>query len=370
MKIIHCFRSPVGGIFRHVRDLLSEQTKAGHEVGFICDASTGGDYEDQLFEKVRPDLALGLHRVPMARSISPKDPVTLWKISKIIKAIAPDVVHSHSAKGGVYGRLSARMASTKGNKVKAFYCPHGGAMHYDSASLKGKVFFAAERFLERYTDSLIFVSGYEQDAYHEKVGKPACAETIVYNGLSPSEFAPVQLCERPADFLYIGMMRDLKGPDVFLNALKLARERSGENLTAWFVGDGEDKPSYETFIKDNGLSHAVTVSAAMPAREAFAKADTVVVPSRAESLPYLVLEAIAAEKPIISTNVGGIHEIFAAAKDRLIPPEDPDIMAASMLAMRADQNRHAEATHMAVQLKERFSLEAMARGVEETYLRG
>lgn len=368
MKIIHCFRSPVGGIFRHVRDLLSEQKKAGHQVGFICDSSTGGDYENRLFDSISPDLELGLHRIPMARSISPKDPLTLWKLSRIVKSIAPDVVHSHSAKGGVYGRISAKMASTKDHRIKAFYCPHGGAMHYDSASAKGKIFFAAERFLERYTDSLIFVSGYERDAYHDKVGTPACAETIVYNGLSLEEFSPVAMSDQSADFLYIGMMRDLKGPDVFLKALKIARETSKEDLTAWFVGDGEDKPRYISFIKENGLEDAVTVSAAMPAREAFSKADTIVVPSRAESMPYLVLEAMAAEKPIICTNVGGIHEIFAQEKDRLIAADDPELLAQTMLTMRSDKARHQEASLLAVKLKERFSLDVMADSVEKTYL--
>ncbi|MEL7429489.1 MAG: glycosyltransferase, partial [Pseudomonadota bacterium] len=301
MKIIHCFRSPVGGIFRHVRDLLAEQTKAGHSVGFICDASTGGAYEDALFEKVRPSLALGLHRLPMARSISPKDPITLLAIRKLIRKIGPDVVHSHSAKGGVYGRLGAVMASSASRPIAAFYCPHGGAMHYDRASLKGKVYFAAERILERYTDSLIFISGYEQNAYHEKVGTPQCPETVVYNGLPEAEFSAVGTTAEATDFLYIGMMRDLKGPDIFIEAFRIAREKSGKNLTAMFVGDGEDKDRYIRTIKAHGLSEVVSIHSAMPAREAFAKARIVVVPSRAESLPYLVLEAMAAEKPIVST---------------------------------------------------------------------
>ena len=46
LRIVHCFRSPVGGIFRHVRDLTDAQIAAGHEVGIICDSTTGGDYED------------------------------------------------------------------------------------------------------------------------------------------------------------------------------------------------------------------------------------------------------------------------------------------------------------------------------------
>ena len=60
LRIVHCFRSPVGGIFRHVRDLVSEQKKAGHKVGILCDSSTGGTFEEALFDQVKPDLDLGL----------------------------------------------------------------------------------------------------------------------------------------------------------------------------------------------------------------------------------------------------------------------------------------------------------------------
>lgn len=367
MKIIHCFRSPVGGIFRHVRDLLDEQVRAGHDVGFICDSSTGGDYEDRLFETIKPKLSLGLHRIPMARSISPRDFFSLLEVSKKISHIGPDVVHSHSAKGGVFGRLGAALSSRGKNRVKKFYCPHGGAMHYDAKSIKGKVFFAAERFLERYCDSLIFVSEYERDAYHNKVGTPKCAETIVYNGLRDEEFVPVSAEENAADFLYIGMMRDLKGPDIFLDALHIASATSGKNLSAMFVGDGEDKPKYIDQIKQFGLTDKVTVSEAMPARKAFTTADIVVVPSRAESLPYLVLEAIAAQKPIVAVDVGGIHEIFGAEKHRLVEPNSPEKLAAAMLETKANQQRNTQAQSMAIELKKRFSVEEMASQISKVY---
>ncbi len=369
MKIVHCFRSPVGGIFRHVRDLLKEQVSAGHEVGFICDSSTGGDYEDRLFESIKDDLALGLYRIPMARSISPKDPFTLLKVAKLIRQIRPDVVHSHSAKGGVYGRMAAKLATSAEQKAKAFYCPHGGAMHYDKASLKGRVFFAAERFLERYTDSLIFVSGYEQTAYAEKVGTATCPQAVVYNGLEDSEFEPVISAGNYADFLYIGMMRDLKGPDVFIEAFNLARLATGEDFTAVFVGDGADKPKYIQRIAELGLDDKISVYDAMPARQAFALADTVVVPSRAESLPYLVLEAIAACKPIVSTDVGGIHEIFYERRDELVDPDNAKALAEAMILMRNNKTRHQQASAYSIELKDRFSVKTMAAGIESVYLR-
>lgn len=367
MKIIHFFRSPVGGIFRHVRDLLHEQSANGHEVGIICDSQTGGEYEDRLFNQIKPSLALGLHRIPMARSISPRDISTLFKARGLLASIRPNIVHTHSAKGGIHGRLAGKLVSSESDPIKTFYCPHGGAMHYDAASLKGKVFFAAERFMERFTDSLIFVSEYERDAYHMKVGQPKCPEAVVYNGLPESEFTPITAASNCADFLYIGMMRDLKGPDVFLDALDILRKKSGKNVSAMFVGDGPDKQTYIEQIENSGLKDFVTVHAAMPAREAFAKAKIVVVPSRAESMPYLVLEAIAAQNPIVATNVGGIPEIFADHSAELVEPGNADALAERMLESLEDKSRATNAKRFASELKTKFSLSAMAAGMQDLY---
>ncbi len=80
LRIVHCFRSPVGGLFRHVRDLAEMQHRAGHKVGIICDSSTGGAFEDEIFARIAPTLALGLHRVPMRREISLSDLAAFGRI--------------------------------------------------------------------------------------------------------------------------------------------------------------------------------------------------------------------------------------------------------------------------------------------------
>lgn len=59
LRIVHCFRAPVGGIFRHVRDLIEAQVKAGHQVGIICDASTGGDFEEALLGEMHSKIGAG-----------------------------------------------------------------------------------------------------------------------------------------------------------------------------------------------------------------------------------------------------------------------------------------------------------------------
>ena len=129
-----------------------------------------------------------------------------------------------------------------------------------------------------------------------------------------------------ADLLYIGMMRDLKGPDIFIDALALAGARLGRRVSAVMVGDGDDLPRYHAQVKRLGLDGHVRFLPPMPARDAFALADLIVVPSRAEAMPYIVLETLAAGKPMIATAVGGIPEIFGEASPALIRP-DPNSSA-------------------------------------------
>ena len=105
LRIIHCFRSPVGGIFRHVRDLAEYHTRAGHDVGIICDSLTGGSFEDRLFDEIRPHLSLGLVRMPISRSVNLRDLGAIRDSYREIKGLQPDVLHGHGAKGGAIARL-------------------------------------------------------------------------------------------------------------------------------------------------------------------------------------------------------------------------------------------------------------------------
>ena len=364
LRIVHCFRSPVGGIFRHVRDLVEAQHSGGHAVGILCDASTGGSYEDALFQQLTPALVLGLHRIPMRRAITPGDMVSLYKTYRTLKQLRPDVLHSHGSKGGAYARVIGTAMRLTGAPVARLYCPHGGSIHYDPASLKGKLFFFLERTLERMSDRLIFVSRYEWDGYRQKVGEPHCPVSLVLNGLQDEEFEPVVPKKDAADFLYIGMMRDLKGPDLFLDALAGLPDR---HFRAHMVGDGPDKKKYIAQARNLGISNRVTFHEAMPARQAFALAKTIVVPSRAESMPYIVLEAIAAQMPIIVTRVGGIPEIFEGDTEKLVAPDNKQALQLAMAEHLAGANHNKIAEKRAKALKKRFSVSVMANSVETAY---
>lgn len=366
LRIVHCFRSPVGGIFRHVRDLATAQHAAGHQVGILCDSSTGGAREETLFGEILPRLALGLVRIPMERAIGPSDIAATWRAFLEIRRLRPDILHAHGAKGGAYARVIGTLLRLGGARTMRLYCPHGGSIHYDPKSLGGRLYFRMERLLEAMTDRLIFVSRYEQEGYAAKIGAPRVPFSVVYNGLAESEFEPVAAGPDSADFLYIGMMRDLKGPDVFLDALAMLASR-GRNCKAHFVGDGPDKERYVEQIARLGLAGRVSVHAAMPARTAFALARIVVVPSRAESMPYLVLEAIAAAKPVIATRVGGIPEIFAEAANGLVEPGNAAALADRMAALLDAGDNDAGQGRLARSVRQRFSVGQMAGDIETAY---
>ena len=158
LRIIHCLRTPVGGVFRHVRDLIDAQSAAGHAVGLVCDDDTGGLHETALLKDLGGRLELGLHRIPMARSIGPRDFAAAGRMTGLVRPLRPDVIHGHGAKGGTYARLVGTALRISGRKVGRFYSPHGGSLHFPKTSLEGRVYFTVERLFERMTDGLGFVS--------------------------------------------------------------------------------------------------------------------------------------------------------------------------------------------------------------------
>lgn len=349
-----------------MRDLTEAQVAAGHSVGIVCDSTTGGDFEEHLFDQMKGSLALGIHRTPMQRHVGPGDLASAWRTYRIIKELRPDVLHGHGAKGGAYARLFGSLLRVSRSRVARLYSPHGGSLHYDETTATGKLFFALERFMGRFTDCLLFVSDYERRTYRRKVGEPPIPNRLVYNGLRAAEFEPVDTASDAADLLYIGMMRDLKGPDIFIDALVLAATKLGRRLSAVMVGDGDDLPRYHAQVKRLGLDGDVRFLPPMPARDAFTLAEVVIVPSRAEAMPYIVLETLAAGKPMIATAVGGIPEIFGADSPALIRP-DPRELGDRVSEALADLGAYISLMPGTIDLKARFGADVMAAEIEKAY---
>jgi glycosyltransferase involved in cell wall biosynthesis len=359
LNILHVFRAPVGGLFRHVLDLTREQIARGHRVGLIADLRTGGARADEVLRKLEPSLALGLSRITMRRQPSPSDAIVLGHVIRRVAQAKADVVHGHGAKGGAY----ARMAFANKRAVRA-YTPHGGSLH---DALAGRFYLTTERLLMLRGDLFLFESIYSADMFRRKIGDPRGLARVVHNGVSQAEFEPVTLRPHATDLLFLGELRAIKGIDVLIDAIAQIHSQ-GRKTTATLVGDGPDREALQAQIARLGLNSTVRLVPAMPARAAFALGRIMVAPSRAESLPYVVLEAAAAGKPLITTRVGGIPEIYGPLSNILIPPADASALAQAIRQALDGPDAMAETTQkLRKRVQTSFSTESMVDGVLAAY---
>ena len=367
LKVMHVLRAPLGGLYRHVLDLSREQAGRGHAVGLIVDATTGGEAADRTLAALEPCLTLGLSRVPMRRDPHPSDALVLAHVLRRLAATKPDVVHGHGSKGGLFARLPGFVPGAA-RSIRA-YTPHGGSLNHRPGSTIHRAYMGVEHLLGLRTDALLFESDFIGSRYRALVGAPRHLARVVHNGIDDHEFEPIVPVPDAADFVYVGELRAAKGIDVLLKALDATGRMLDRALSAVLVGSGPDRVLLERLAVGLGLGDRVSFPGPMAARRAFSLGRTLVVPSRAESLPYVVLEAAAARVPMISTDVGGIPEIFGRYRDRLIPSDDVarlgQAMAATLTA--CPERRAREAADLAVVVRDGFSIATMVDTVMMAY---
>lgn len=370
LRILHVLRAPLGGLFRHVIDLTTEQIARGHAVGLITDSTTGGDSGAATLKSLEPSLELGLLRVPMRREPHVSDLPTAIRLGLYAQNLNADVVHGHGSKGGLYARLPGLVPGFR-KPIRA-YTPHGGSFNYRSTPAVEATLMGVEKLLVLPSDLFLFESGFIAGCFRDKVGEPKKIVRVVPNGIKPAEFEPIIPNDDAADFLYVGELRAAKGIDTLIDALALVASRRttpGRGPRLVLVGSGPEERKLADLAVSRNVRDLVTFPGAMPAREAFKLGRVLVVPSRAESLPYVVLEAAAAQVPMVSTNVGGIGEIFGPYRDRLIPCDNPTLLAERLeaaLAMPVDTLRR-EAAELSVFVASKYTIDDMANAVLAGY---
>jgi glycosyltransferase involved in cell wall biosynthesis len=362
LRILHAVRAPVGGIFRHIMDLANGQADRGHEVGIIADSLTGGDRAEAALAEIAPRLKLGVHRLAIHREPFPTDVLVWAHIMRLIRRLKPDVLHGHGAKAGAFIRLKPRSKDT----IRV-YTPHGGSLHYPLNTSKGAIYSRLERALMNSTDLFLFESAFARDTYQRTIGIPHGLVRCVFNGVTADEFDPVAKASDATDVVYVGEFRQIKGADLLIDAVaRLRADRKPVTLT--LAGDGEELDALKAQIQKLGLGEAVRFIGHVKARYGFSKGKLLVVPSRGDSMPYVVIEAAAAGIPMVAAKVGGIPEIFGTINDALFAPNIVGAMADAIETALDDPEASLE---RAKSLRERiflhFSQKAMVEGVLAGY---
>ena len=367
LRIVHVLRAPLGGLFRHVLDLTREQIARGHSVGLVVDTLTGGEQAAANIAKLAPILELGVKRMPMLRQPHLQDVAGIFKVEAHARRLKADVIHGHGSKGGLYARAPALLRRRPG--VVRCYTPHGGSFNHVATPLIQATYMGVERMLAAVTDVLLFESVYIANRFHDRIGDTKSLVRIVQNGISQAEFERVAPNSDAADLLYVGELRAAKGIDTLIDATALLSRKLGRRIRLILVGSGPDQAKLEMQARNRGISEQVAFAGAFPARQAFALGRVLIVPSRAESLPYIVLEAAGAQIPMIATDVGGIGEVFGPYRDRLIRPDDAALLA-SRMQMTIEEDPHivrGQAEELAAFVATRFSISIMADSVISGY---
>lgn len=368
LRILQILRAPVGGLFRHVCDLSTELSRRGHSLGVLCDATTAGSRNEAQIAALSHRCALGIHRIPLRRQPGLADLAAVRRAYAVISSVEPDIVHGHGAKGGAYARLAGTARKKVGRRLRIFYTPHGGSLHYGVHSLAGRLVLRLEKLMTALTDGLIFESAFGLETYRSKVGSPHCPAAVIYNGLHPEDFAVPRQDGTPSGFVFVGELRHLKGVETLLRAAAVVLKTHDVRIA--IVGRGPDEERFRQLANDLDLAGRVVFHGELPAREAFSLGRCLVVPSLAESFPYIVLEGAAAGLPMILTNVGGIPEIVAGVETELIEPGAVAPLAEEMRRfLQSPDTFENRTSHLKQVTRQKFSAGHMADEIENFYYR-
>ena len=363
LRIVHAVRAPVGGIFRHILDLANGQIDAGHHVGIIADSLTGGDRASAALAEIAPRLKLGVWRVAIHREPDLTDLLVWARFKYLITRLKPDVLHGHGAKAGAFIRMLGRS-----KRFIRVYTPHGGSLHYPLSTWKGAFYSRLERALMNNTELFLFESAFARDTYQRTIGTPkAGLVRCVFNGVTAAEFDSVTLAPDATDIAYVGEFRHIKGADLLIEAVARLRA-AGRPVTLTLAGDGEELGALKALVERHGLAEAVQFVGHVKARFGFSKGKLLVVPSRGDSMPYVVIEAGAAGIPMVAADVGGIPEIFGVHREALFAPNSVGAMADAIEAALDDpSNASARAKALRERIFTHFSQKAMVEGVLASY---
>lgn len=271
----------------------------------------------------------------MHRSIHPiKDFKSFLEIRKIIKEFKPQIVHTHAAKAGAIGRLAALSCGVP----VILHTFHGHIFHSYFSSLSTKVFLFIERYLAKRTSGIVVISKIQQkelcDDY--KICEKSRAH-IIPLGFDLTKYTTDQDIKRQAFRAEFGIREDeivisiigrlvpIKNHSMFLEAIAYLQSNSNRKFRAMIIGDGEDREQIEAQAKALGLgfdnenlqhTHAITFTSWRKDIDYVnAGSDIICLTSFNEGTPVSLIEAAAAGKPILTTNVGGIADFIEDGKN-------------------------------------------------------
>jgi len=362
-----------GGAQKNVLDLA-----LGMENRYQIKVAAGPDGGNWLFEELEKNKipAVGLNR--LHRAINPiNDFLACQEIKQLLRREKPDVLHLHSSKAGLIGSLAAALS---GQKIKVIYTSHGAAFAGSHSLLNKKIFLLAEKISARWKHKIICVSNKEKNVWLENRAASPNKLTVIVNGINPSlanfleknQAREELLIKIPPTDKLIGCLANFypdKGLSFLVDAVDLVcRKRTDVRFA--IIGDGSERKNLEEKIKNKQLKDKIILTGQIPDASRYLRAfDLYVQPSIKEGFGYTILEALTAELPVVSTDVGGAADMITSGQNGLIvPPQNAPALAEGIITLLESPKLAQKLAENSRQNIQKFSTDTMVKQTEKVYL--
>jgi glycosyltransferase involved in cell wall biosynthesis len=304
MKVLHIItRMNTGGpavFLDHLTNAMSELgVKSTIAYGF-CE-SNEADYTET--HKLSADL---LKIGSMHRSLNPfHDLKSFFKIRKIIKEVRPDLVNTHTSKAGVLGRIAAKSVNTKLPVVHTF---HGHLIYGYFARYKTFIFTLIERFLSRFTNAAVSITGETQNSLQKlKIGR-SIKWQVIHLGIPIKKvtFSP-EIASEKIKLLWVGRFTDIKDPLYAVEVIRNLEEISSNKFELTMIGGGELLEQVE--LRSAALPIKFTGWLNKPFENS-PDFDLLILTSKNEGMGLVILEAANFSKATVARKVGGVGEFI------------------------------------------------------------
>lgn len=368
-RVVHLITKgePFGGAQHYLHTLATHLPKETFESIVLC--GTGDELKNRLIEK-----GVSVETIPhLSRNINPLSEVRAFlTLTKKLKELRPDILHTNSSKAGLLGALAGRLARVP----RIIFTGHGWSSNEGRPWIIRKFFLCLHWATILLSDRTICVSKKTKNDVSglRSVRNKTC---VVYNGMSAFDmeekntariFFKTKYPTSDTEMLWLGTISELhpnKGLDLLIEALA----RITVPFQFFIIGEGEERENLEQLIKDHRLEHKVFLVGKIPNAKKYLKAfDIFTLTSRTEALPYTILEAGYAGLPVLASRVGGIPEIITNGENGVLVRPNSEEIYQALGHLFSQTNKRAEyGTKLKTKVEKEFSLETQISQTIKVY---
>lgn len=310
MKVLQLItRLDKGGAPRVFLNLISGLTEQGIEVVMASGPSQQPEEDPWEFSR---RSHIPYHPLPsLRRDISPvHDLLSLFQIIALLRRERPTILHTHTTKAGILGRIAGGMTHTR-----TIHTPHGHVFYGYFGKGKEQLYVFLERLAARFCERIITISEDERREYLRRgIGDEQKVVTI-YNGIDMGRFPgdgrrvrkELGITQQAPLVGYVGRLEEVKGPHLFVEA---AMKIASAHPQAHYVMAGDGPLRNELRKKGRGVPHLHIIGYREDIADIIAALDILLIPSLNDGFNLAAVEAMASSKPIVATAVGGLPEVI------------------------------------------------------------